>query len=68
MPALVVKGVLSIETIPKETGAMIGKEIVMEVHQMTMIQMTMMMEMMTSPMETDTPSQGAAIFKPVLES
>ena len=47
---------------------MIEKEIVIEVHQMTMIQMTMMMEMMTSPMETDTPSQGAAILKPLTQN
>ena len=65
---MVVKEVLTIETIAKETGTMIGREMVMEVHQMTMIQMTMMMEMMTSPMETDTPSQGAAILKPLMQN
>ena len=47
---------------------MIRRAMVMEVHQMTMIQMTMMMEMMTSPMETDTPSQGAAILKPLTQN
>ena len=36
--------------------------------QMTMIHMTMMMEMITSLMETDTPSQGSAILKPLTQN
>ena len=31
-------------------------------------QMTMMMEMITSLMETDTPSQGSAILKPLTQN
>ena len=64
---MAVKEVLTIKTPTEDTGTMTGKAMIMEEHQMIMIQTTMMITitvvMMTPLMVTDTLGQEAAILK-----